>query len=231
MQAKRTLGVYVDESGNFGDTADLSRYCMVTLVFHDDDADCSSFIREYENSVFNLGADPESMSFHTAPLIRQEDQFSAMSRNMRGKIFYQMLSLVRKCDIRYASFCVDTAFVTSEEQVVSDLKSQIRDFMQVHRADFSPLTSVLLHYDAGQKGVTRVLEAIPDNCPCHVETVQGVRQSGCLMLQVADFLCTISLIERRIADGVPFNHSEKRFFGSPRDFKRNVVRKIKSKEI
>ena len=32
----RTLCIYVDESGNFGDVRDSSRYCMVTLVFQDE---------------------------------------------------------------------------------------------------------------------------------------------------------------------------------------------------
>jgi hypothetical protein len=27
------LGIYVDESGNFGDLSDSARYCMVALVF------------------------------------------------------------------------------------------------------------------------------------------------------------------------------------------------------
>ena len=82
----RTLCIYVDESGNFGDVRDSSRYCMVTLVFQDETAKNSVLEREYGDAIFRLGADPESMVFHSAPLIRQEDQFSAMSRNMRGKL-------------------------------------------------------------------------------------------------------------------------------------------------
>ena len=97
----RTLCIYVDESGNFGDVRDSSRYCMVTLVFQDESAKNAALERGYGDAIFRLGADPESMVFHSAPLIRQEDQFSAMSRNMRGKLFYQMLSFVRKSDLRF----------------------------------------------------------------------------------------------------------------------------------
>ena len=96
----RTLCIYVDESGNFGDVRDSSRYCMVTLVFQDETAKNAVLAREYGDAIFRLGADPESMVFHAAPLIRQEDQFSAMSRNMRGKLFYQMICVFLQRQIR-----------------------------------------------------------------------------------------------------------------------------------
>jgi len=96
---------------------------------------------------------------------------------------------------------------------------------------FGALDSACLYYDAGQKGVTRILEALVSECPCRIDVTQGVRQKDYLLMQIADFLCTISLIEHRMGDGLAFNNSEKRFFGSPRDFKRNVLRKIKFKEL
>lgn len=231
MLARKTLSIYVDESGNFGDVGDPARYCMVTLVFHDDGTDISSYVREYRNGVFNAGADPESMSFHTAPLIRQEDQFAAMNRHTRGRIFYQMLSLARKCDVRYKSFWVDTKFVSSDLQIVNTLRGQIEEFVATHRELFSSVESVDLYYDAGQKGVTRILEALVSSCPCPVRVVQGAIQKDYLLLQVADFLCTLKLIALRADVGIPFNSSEKKFFGSARDFKRNVLRKIAGKEL
>ena len=42
---------------------------------------------------------------------------------------------------------------------------------------------------------------------------------------------SIHLIELRLANGISMTPSEMRFFGGPRDFKRNVLRKIKVKEI
>ena len=51
------------------------------------------------------------------------------------------------------------------------------------------------------------------------------------MLQVADFVCTVKLIGLRLAAGLALNLSEQKFFGSPRTFERNILRKIKAKEI
>ena len=39
------------------------------------------------------------------------------------------------------------------------------------------------------------------------------------------------LIELRLESGQPLNHAETRFFGGLRDFKRNVLKKMKAKEI
>ena len=227
----RTLCVYVDESGNFGDVSDSSRYCMVTLVFQDESVNNDILQREYDEAIFRLGADPESMIFHSTPLIRQEDQFSAMSRNLRGKLFYQMLSYVRKSNLWFHCFMVDTRFVASVSQIVETLKKEVRDFFSGHRGLFDEFLMFRVFYDAGQKGVSRILEGITEVCPCAVENVQGVRQENCRMLQVADFICTIKLIKHRLEEGLLLNPSERKFFGSPRTFERNVFRKIASKEI
>ena len=78
-----SISIYVDESGNFGDVRDASRYCLVTLVFHDDAFVDAEVYREYQEGISRLGMDSGAMMFHAGPVIRQEEQFSAMSRNLR----------------------------------------------------------------------------------------------------------------------------------------------------
>lgn len=51
------------------------------------------------------------------------------------------------------------------------------------------------------------------------------------IFQLADLVCTLHLIELRLENGMPMTQSETRFFGGPRDFKRNVLKKIKAKEL
>lgn len=225
------VGIYVDESGNFGDLNDSARYCMLALVFCEEDHVDFNAHKAYADAIFRLGADPDSMVFHTSPLIRQEEQFSAMSRNMRGKIFYQMLSFVRKSILGFRCFAVDTRYVSSKEQIVHNLRTEIAAFVSGNNDRFSKCDEALLYYDAGQKEVTRILDVLGEVCACKVSPVPGVRQQNEVFLQVADFICTIKLMEMRLAAGIPFNPSEKKFFGTPRDFKRNVFRKISDKEI
>ena len=226
-----SISIYVDESGNFGDVRDASRYCLVTLVFRDDAFVDTEVYREYQEGISRLGMDPDAMMFHAGPVIRQEEQFSAMSRNLRGKIFYQMLSYIRKSNLRYITFVADSKFVASEDQIVSNLKNALKSFLAQHPDLLARYGTASVYYDAGQKGVMRILEGLQEVCGSVVTFVQGVRQQQHHLLQVADFICMIKLIERRLADGIPFNSSEMRFFGSSRDFKRNVLRKVLPKEL
>lgn len=43
--------------------------------------------------------------------------------------------------------------------------------------------------------------------------------------------CTVRLIEVRLLDGGELTKSENRFFGGQRDFQRNILKRIKRKEI
>ena len=63
------------------------------------------------------------------------------------------------------------------------------------------------------------------------EFAQNVRPQNYKLFQVADLVCTVKLIEQKLDHGDPLSLSEERFFGGVRAFKRNVLRKLKRKEI
>lgn len=64
-----------------------------------------------------------------------------------------------------------------------------------------------------------------------MEFVQGVRPERYKLFQLADLICTIYLVERKLQDGEPMSNSEYAFFGGRRPFKHNVLRYLKPKEI
>ena len=51
----KELSVFIDESGDFGETRDTRDYYLVTFVFHDQDEDISENTRRLENSVKESG--------------------------------------------------------------------------------------------------------------------------------------------------------------------------------
>jgi len=232
MSKERLLSVFVDESGNFGDPNDPVRLCIVTLVLHDQSFDISRFVKDLDRANYDLGLDPETFQFHTAPLIRQDDEYAAMSRRMRGRILDRMLTFVRNVDFRYCCFSVDTDFVNTSDQIFAKMKRQMVDFIRLHKTAFESTGSVKVYYDAGQKSVSRLLEetlGVVLSCP--VMFAQGARQEHYKLLQVADLICTTHLIEQRLLRGHSLNLAESRFFGGARDFKRNILKKIKAKEL
>ena len=229
---KKILSVFVDESGNFGDLDDPSRFCIVALIFHDQVDNISPLIAQLDRANYDLGLDPERFHFHTAPLIRQDGVFAAMQRRMRGRIFDRMMTFVRKARFCYACFSVDTKFVNSMEQACQRITEQIREFVHSHMSLFAAVESVKVYYDAGQKQVSRMLvEGLAKTLTIPTSFAQGARQSDYKMLQVADLICSIHLIELRDQVGLPMTDSERRFFGGLRDFKRRILKLVKSKEI
>jgi len=232
MSSERLLSVFVDESGNFGDPNDPARMCIVTLVLHDQSFDISRYVGELNRANYDLGLDSETFQFHTAPLIRQDDEYAAMSRRMRGRILDRMLTFVRNVDFRYCCFSADTDFVNTSDQVFAKLKRQMVDFIRLHKDAFESTGSVKVYYDAGQKSVSRLLEeTLGATLSCPVVFAQGARQEHYKLLQVADLICTVHLIDQRLSQGGSLNLAESRFFGGPRDFKRNILKKIKAKEL
>ena len=109
---------------------------------------------------------------------------------------------------------------------------QLVDFIEEHRELFECIDKVKIYYDAGQKQVSRLLEeTFTENLSSPLEFAQGVRQDSYKLLQVADLICTVRLIEVRLQDGGELTKSENRFFGGQRDFQRNILKRIKRKEI
>ena len=232
MSKERALSVFVDESGNFGDVQDPSRHCIITLVLHNQLFDISRFVQDLNRANGDLGLDPEVFQFHAAPLIRQDDEYAAMSRQMRGRILDRMLTFIRNVDFKYRCFSVDTNFVNSSEQILEKLGRQISEFILEHKSLFESADCIKVYYDAGQKPITRLLaESFGSTLGRPMTFVQGARQDHYKLLQVADLICTVRLVELRLSQGLPLNRAEQRFFGGPRDFKRNILKKLKPKEI
>ncbi len=63
-RTKRTLSVFVDESGTFRHPDPSSRYYIVALVFHDQSHDIRPFVRDLDAATERMGLDPEVFASH-----------------------------------------------------------------------------------------------------------------------------------------------------------------------
>ena len=69
--AAKELSVFVDESGRFRYPDSDSRFYIVGMVFHDQSADITQAVRDYDRGIYALGLDPDTFVFHAGPLIRR----------------------------------------------------------------------------------------------------------------------------------------------------------------
>ena len=229
---ERTLSIFVDESGIFQYPDANSRFYILSLVLHDQSHDISRPLSDLSRSVADLGFDPEDFVFHAGPIIRKEDGYALLSRHWRNRVFDRMMTFARSVDFRYWCICVDKRFVTSGKQIVERLRNELRDFVGIQISGMNGFDKIKVYYDCGQSTVTNLLhEAFSEPALPSVEFAQNVRPKRYALFQLADLVCTLHLIEQKLVHGEKMTLSEERFFGGERAFKRNILRKIKRKEI
>ena len=231
MMKQKTLSVFVDESGRFLHPDKSSRFYIVGLVFHDQDVSIGEAVRQLNANVDELGLDPDVFVFHAGPIIRMEKGYSVMNRRFRARVFDRMMSFARHVDFRYHCLCVDKKYIDSSFQIIMRLKVQLAEFIQKQHRFLTALGLVKVYYDCGQSPVTNLLHELFTGIACPVEFAQHVEPQNYRLFQLADLICTLTLIEQKLLNGERMTASEHAFFGGPKAFRHNILRKIKRKEI
>ena len=230
MNSGKILSVFVDESGRFQHPDVFSPFYILGLVIHDQSVDINPLVRDLERAESEIGLDGHC--FHAGPLIRKEKEYAAMSRPFRGKILSRMMAFVQRVDFKYHCLCDNKAFIDSVDHIVEHLRRELIEFINAHRAELSDVAKIKVYYDCGQSPVTNLLhKTFESELGSKVEFAQNVHPEDYRLFQVADLVCTLHLIEQRLANGMRMTLSEVKFFGGPHDFKRNILKKLKVKEL
>lgn len=229
---EQTLSVFVDESGTFRYPDPSSRYYLVALVFHNQSFDIAPFVRDLDSAIEHMGLDPKTFACHAGPLIRKEKMFASFRREWRAKVFKLLFDFARRVDFKYHCLCVDKRYISSASQIVTILQTDLAAFLNTHKLQIQKHGRIKIYYDCGQSPVTNILHRIfTADLGGMVEFAQNVKPQDYKLFQVADLLCTTSLIERRLVNAEHMTESEHAFFGGPRLFKRNILKYLKRKEI
>ena len=222
----RTLSIFVDESGNLSARNDSSRFYLLCLLLHDQSDSIADLVTKFDAELDRIGF--TNLCFHAGPIIRHEDGYEYMNWQLRNRIFSMMMAFARKANFRFRCVCVDKKFVSDEGQLIQRLKDGVGAFLDI----LPEAGAVKVYYDCGQAPVTNLLRDVV--CPRlgpAVEFVQGVKPVNYKLFQVADLICTVSLIAAKTEAGLPLTKSEDKFFGGLRRFKRNVLKPLLSKAL
>lgn len=231
-KVEKVLSVFVDESGTFRHPDPSSRYYIVALVFHDQSFDIDPFVRDLDTATSRMGLDPESFASHAGPLIRKEKAFAPFRREWRAKVFKLLFDFARRVDFKYHCLCVDKKFISSSLQLVASLQAGLAAFLESRESALRAFDKVKVYYDCGQSPVTNLLHTtFSAALGNRAEFAQNVKPRNYKLFQVADLVCSMSLIERRLLNGERMAESEHAFFGGPRLFKRNILKYLKRKQI
>ena len=144
---KRTLSIFVDESGILNESERISRYYILTLLLHDQDFKIDKFVRELDRSLDSVGI--ANLCFHAGPIIRANESFEFMNWDLRRKIFSRMMSFARKVDFRYHCLTIDKHFTDGLDKMTLKLNEQLTAFVDGRIDLLRGFDDVKVYYDCG----------------------------------------------------------------------------------
>ena len=143
-----------------------------------------------------------------------------------------MLAFASKLDFKYHCLTIEKRFVKSREQLISRLQFEMSEFFDRLVQTYSDINRFKIYYDCGQTPVTNMLlSTFKARAELDVEFAQAVKPDRYKLFQIADMVATLKLVELKLDHGDMMTESEYKFFGGPRNFKRNYLRFVKGKEI
>lgn len=224
---ERILSCFIDEAGDFGKYDSHSPYYIVSVVIHEQSTSIKDQINGLENYLINSGFPHHAL--HTGPLIRRESDYENMLTEERKKLFNLLFRFARKLPIRFFCAKVKKTECKNSDELESKLTRAIINEIQKQESYFRSFDKIILYYDNGQKPLKRILNIIFSSRFTNVE-VRKVSPSDYKLFQVADLICTLEHIQAKIELG-QFSNSEKEFFSSPHNFKKDYWRKLNNQRL
>ena len=224
----KELSIFVDESGDFGNYEKHAPYYIVTMVFHDQDIDIAPNINMLNDTLRQIGYGDEQ-AIHTEPLIRRESPYQYFQPNERRAIFTKLFYFALGCDIRYKSFVFKKNEFENKFKLEARIAREISQFIKNHLEFFQKYEKILLYYDNGQHELSRILNTVLATQLTDYD-VRKVIPNDYRLFQVADLICTLTLLETKITSR-GLSKSEERIFHSKKDLKKDFLKGIKKKEF
>lgn len=196
------------------------------MVFHNQDSDINSAVSHLNSELSYLNLD--NLCIHTGPIIRKEEIYKNMSVVERRRIFNKMMAFIRNIDISYKSFYIEKKHIENSVEAVGKLSKLISQFIREHYETFLNFEDVKIYYDNGQVEVSKILSSV-FHALLPNPLFRKVMPSEYKLFQVADFLCTMTLVYLKLNENM-LSKSEMNFFGNIRDLKRNYLKVLLKKE-
>ena len=222
----KKLSVYVDESGVFEPYDSSKPFYLFTLVFCEEEENSNNLVQLliHELDLLNSG----TLIFHGGPLIRKEKEFSETSIELRRKIFNKMTYFACHFSYSYKTFIVDRKQYYNETILSLALSNEFSVFLFENIEYFSNFDTIV-YYDNGQKQLTKILKESFFSIVGNVVFKKVVSKESYL-LQLADYLTTLELIEQKYL-AKKISPNEIYFFGSHTNFRKNYYRQIENKKF
>ena len=223
----KELSIFIDESGDFGPYEAHAPYYIITMVCHNQAEDVSEAIRKLDQELAYLNL--ENTCIHTGPIIRREEEYQYLDIQTRRKMINHLFSFSKKAGISYYAFISEKRKCQDSIQLTMDLSRKLSMFIMKNLEELLKNEKVVVYYDNGQVELSRVLASVFSALLPSVE-FRKVQPSGYRLFQVADLLCTLSLVTTKYENHC-ISKSEEAFFGTRREFKKNFGKHLEAMQF
>ena len=224
---EKVLSCFIDESGDFGSYDHRSPYYIVSIVLHDQKNDISDHIKALDEHLSHHGYSHHAL--HTGPLIRREADYEFDLMENRKHLFNVLYNFARRLPFHYLCIQVDKSECEDEIQQISKISKSLSTELKSHSDFFSSFDNIVVYYDNGQAELTKIISSVFNTLFSNVEICK-VKPADYKLFQVADLICTLELLSEKAASN-SFSKSETEFLKSPREFRKEYYRKIRTKHL
>lgn len=228
MAKEKILSVFIDESGDFGEYDKNCPYYIVSMVLHNQSIDISKEVEYLDSKINSLGFPMHAI--HIGPLIRRESLYRQYDDyDMRSGLLNTIYHFTRQLDINYICAVIKRAECPEYMSLNSKLSRELFNVLSKNKGYFDGFDKIIVYYDNGQNELTKILTSVFSILFSNVE-FRRVKPADYKLFQVADLICSWELLALK-AECNSFTESEKDFFISPREFKRNRLKLIRNKRM
>lgn len=151
-----------------------------------------------------------------------------MSIVERRRCLNSILTFAKNCNISHISFLVEKKHIKDSLELIIALTKQLSAFIRDEFDFFAQFDKIIVYYDNGQVELNKILASVFAVMLPQAE-FRKVIPADYRLFQVADLICTMKLIKLKEEKHI-LSKSEKGFFGSLRDTKKNYLKPIEKKE-
>lgn len=145
-------------------------------------------------------------------------------------MFNIFFNFTRKVGIKYKNIIIDKKHKSSID-INSSISMELSSFVKNNLLYFQQFDKIIIYYDNGQNQLVNILVSVFSSWFHNKFEYRIVSPYEYKLFQVADFICTLSLINHKLNCGQNFTKSEQLFFGSKRNLKINYLKHINKLEF
>lgn len=223
----KELSIFIDESGDFGETFNQSPFYIVTLVFHNQEYDISENVTRLKHWLNESNINDKYI--HTHPIIRKEYPYNNLNIDERRKILNKMLRFTMGCPIKYFNIVVNKREFKNKHSLSANIAKQLSKFTDIYSEYLHQFERIIVYYDNGQNELSYILNVIL-NAKLSLVEFKNASPISYQLLQVADFLCSMELLKQKHKNNL-LTKSEKTFFYKPQELQKNYIKSVEKKKF